>query len=76
MAGPIQGLLVTASERVLAKAIKTYATELAAEQAALDAAVRDKRPLANHYWQGRHRAEQRVRAALAICDAIHEANEY
>jgi hypothetical protein len=62
--------LAKAADRALGRAADAYREQLLAEQEALADAVAAKRPLANHYWQGRHQAEQRLRAALAICAAI------
>ena len=64
--------LARAAERVLERAMKAFKAEAEIEQEALADAVAAKRPLANHYWQGRHRAEQRLRAALAVWVAINE----
>lgn len=60
------------AERVLERLRHQLDEEQAIERAALADAVLHKAPLAAPYWQGRFKAEQRVRAAEAVIVAISE----
>lgn len=64
--------MLVGAERSLERERKALETERAVEEAALGDAVAHKAPLAAPYWQGRYRAEQRVRAAEAVVAALRE----
>lgn len=64
--------MIAAALAVRGRCAQRLALEIEIEQAALAQAVADRRPLANHYWQARHQAEQRLRASLAVLDALTE----
>jgi hypothetical protein len=64
--------MLAGAETVLARETAQLAEHRAVEDEALAYAAKTKTPLAAPFWQARFKAEQRVRAAAALVDALKD----